>query len=82
MVRTTANIQLYNALLLPLAMKLFTDAVAGISRVWCKHQKFFQSRTATASVRTAANLCKNKVCVHFKFWKFCQLKYLHSGFLC
>lgn len=67
MVRIIVNIQLYNALLHPLAMKLFTDAAAEISRVWCKHQKFFQSRTATASVHIEANLCKNKVDVHIKF---------------
>lgn len=67
MVRTVVNIQLYNAPFCPLAMKLFTDVAAGISIVWCKHQKFFQSMTATASVHIAANLCKNKVCVHFKF---------------
>lgn len=48
-------------------MKLFTDAAAGISRVWCKHQKFFRSRTATTSVHTEANLCKSKVGGGFKF---------------
>lgn len=50
-VKTVTNIKL---------LKSFTDAAAGISTVWCKHQKFFQNRTATASVHIVANLCNDK----------------------